>query len=297
MGLIPYDQTNPIIYDNDDHRDVYTDEYLLSLASAGEIDLRGIVTTYTHDKVEYDEFVTGRKKIISLARQSGFRNLPETLAGCSEPLRVQESGRIEDTVFRRTPGSDLIVTEARRASPDKPLVIITGGPFTTVATAYLSDPEIADCIIVSSLCGSENGMYGWNAGIDLWASHVVLDRIRMVIFPENRNLEYGPVVRKPDLAALPDTPLRSWMIRKQHPVNELPADRDADGQPAISIASRDYCIDGFRVEHSGFDGEVPLFSRSETGKSLFIDAVDQDAATREFFRALTRTQAYHELAT
>ena len=43
---LPYDNTCPIIiYDNDDADDRYTDEYLLSLASAGDITLQDMITT------------------------------------------------------------------------------------------------------------------------------------------------------------------------------------------------------------------------------------------------------------
>ena len=34
-GRVPYDRANPVIYDNDGHRDVYTLEYLMALASNG----------------------------------------------------------------------------------------------------------------------------------------------------------------------------------------------------------------------------------------------------------------------
>ena len=42
---LPYDNTCPVLYDNDDVDAVYTDEYLLSLASAGNITLKGMITT------------------------------------------------------------------------------------------------------------------------------------------------------------------------------------------------------------------------------------------------------------
>ncbi len=45
VSLIPYSSDNPVIYDNDAHADVYTDELLLALSSAGCIDLRGFITT------------------------------------------------------------------------------------------------------------------------------------------------------------------------------------------------------------------------------------------------------------
>lgn len=43
--ILPLQKKCPVICDNDDHRDVYTDEYLMALSSLGEIDLKGIITT------------------------------------------------------------------------------------------------------------------------------------------------------------------------------------------------------------------------------------------------------------
>ena len=58
--ILPYDRTCPVIYDNDDHRDVYTDEYLFALASSGDIELGDIITSYTYNVNEYEEFLKGR---------------------------------------------------------------------------------------------------------------------------------------------------------------------------------------------------------------------------------------------
>lgn len=41
---LPYDNSNPVIYDNDWTND-YVDWYLMALTSAGEIDYRGIITS------------------------------------------------------------------------------------------------------------------------------------------------------------------------------------------------------------------------------------------------------------
>ena len=42
---LPYGNYNIVIYDNDDFRDMYTDEYLMALASAGDIKLAGIINS------------------------------------------------------------------------------------------------------------------------------------------------------------------------------------------------------------------------------------------------------------
>jgi hypothetical protein len=45
---------------------VYTDEYLLALSCLWEIDLKGIITTYS--PYEYEQFMKSREKIMTLAK-------------------------------------------------------------------------------------------------------------------------------------------------------------------------------------------------------------------------------------
>ncbi|HEY5814435.1 MAG TPA: hypothetical protein VIT23_17500, partial [Terrimicrobiaceae bacterium] len=46
---MPYDKTNPVIHTNDGNIDVYTLEYLMSLASAGDIQLVGVIADFAKD--------------------------------------------------------------------------------------------------------------------------------------------------------------------------------------------------------------------------------------------------------
>ncbi len=59
---LPVYKDSPVIVDNDDHRDVYLEEYLMAMGSLGEIDFRGIITTYSPH--EYPIFVEGREKVL-----------------------------------------------------------------------------------------------------------------------------------------------------------------------------------------------------------------------------------------
>ena len=311
---LPYDATCPVVYDNDDHRDVYTDEYLYALASAGQIDLRGIITSYPHDQDEYREFVAGRTWIVELARQSGMTRLPDPIGGTNVRLARPASGSIEDAAQLDCAGGRLIVEAARDASPERPLVVVMGGPLTSAADAYLIDPSIADRVVVSALFGSFDGFYRWNAGLDRWAAQIVVERLRVVIFPEVANLDFAARVPKARLPELPETPLREWMIAKHHPSNDLPSERDADGQPAISLVRPDYCRAARRVvldptttgtraaSHGGTASvarpagapadTVPLYADDPYGRSLLVTDVDVDVATQAFFRALSNPAAY-----
>ena len=147
---LPYDSSCPVIHTNDGNIDVYTLEYSMALASAGDIRLVGIVadagTGYgTKPKAVPKVWEEGRRMyadIVGKARRSGMVNIPDPVAGANWALDRPASGKIDDTVPLDTPGSRLIVQEARRATPEKPLVVVTGGALTCAADAYLLDNTI-----------------------------------------------------------------------------------------------------------------------------------------------------------
>ncbi len=299
---LPYDRSCPVVYDNDDHRDTYADEFLLALASAGEIDLRGMITTTPCGidnplvpEEDFEAFVAGRAEIVAKARRSGLGNLPDPVAGPCRALRRPPSSRIDDTVPIDTPGSRLIVEEARKADPDAPLVILTGGPLTAVADAYLLDPGIAEHVVVASLLGTRDDMADYNGATDAWAAYIVLERLRYVQFPAG----CGPAsVPKARLRQLPDTELRQWMIEKHHPTNGLPAEQDADGPPAISLVRPDYVLEVRPIAFSHFleargNPTVPVFRAGGTGRATVVTHVSSELATAEFWRVLGNPAAYH----
>src|SRR5206468_9200408 len=96
-------------------------------------------------------WIEERQALIDKARRSGMHRLPDVAAGPSVSLtsRRPASGRIEDTPPFGTEGSWLIVTEARKASTTRPLVIVMGGQATAPVDAYLLDPTIADKMVLA----------------------------------------------------------------------------------------------------------------------------------------------------
>ena len=170
----------PVIYDNDWLRDTNDDEYLLAKAHLWLADLKGFILS----KDEWDhgrQYRTEDRRRdfehdLAIARRSGFRNVPELTIGVDRLLERPASGKVEDTKPVRSAGTDLIVREARRASPEKPLVVIVGGPLCTVASAYLDDPSIADRMVVMM-----TDIDGYN-GSDPWANYVVATRSKLVNF-------------------------------------------------------------------------------------------------------------------
>jgi hypothetical protein len=314
---LPYDSTCPVIYDNDAVIDVYADEYLMALASSEKIRLVGMITSSSiapfNKYVPVEDFenskppvptrlnmVVNRAHGVRLARESGFRNLPDPVVGIKGHLSIPPSGKIEDTVPFGSDGSRLILSEAKKASPDKPLVLIMGGPLSVAADAFLLEPSIADRVIIAWLGGSLRGMNDYNGGIDPWASYIVLQRMRLVHFPSNYSeppefIDGNPIVPKARLSELPDTPLRDWMMNKDCPTNDLPAEKCGDSDPAIPLTCSDYVMETKLVSFSHWalnDGyavpayQVPFYKDDLQGNTILVTRVDRDRGTKEWWRVM-----------
>jgi hypothetical protein len=201
----------PVIYDNDWWTDVPDAAYVWAKASLGECDLRGNVITrctfgwetkYAH---QIEEQTREADRLLKLARDSGLRNIPDPVIGAREALRRPPSGRDEDTKFARSPGSDLIVAEARKASPEKPLLLFVGGSCTTVATAWLTDPSIAGRVVVFQVDGR-----GYN-GSDGWAWDITIKHFRFVNWARGYFWEHVSTWKPDPFNDLPKNPLCDFL--------------------------------------------------------------------------------------
>jgi len=298
--VLPYDNTNPVIYDNDWTND-YVDWYLMALASVGDINYRGISTSSSVPP--YNRHMTAeglalqvekRREIVRRGRNSGFRNIPDPIPGTKGNLIKPASGRIEDTQPLDSPGSRRIIEEAGKATPAEPLVVCAGGPLTAVANAYLLDNSIADKVVVAWLDNHNKGMTGFNGWSDGWAAFIVLERLRLVQFTvQSKPFAHVPKSR---LHTLPDNEAREYMLASQPDV--VSPEGDADGPPAISLMRPDYVQSAKRVSFGGWttrDGhEMPLFKDDPNGRAIVITAVDQKVATEEWWRAMENPAAWGE---
>jgi hypothetical protein len=303
LGMVPFTtfaqkkppklSKSPVFYDNDDHRDVYTDEYLLALAHLGEIHLRAVTTTYTPD--EYEEFVEGRKRILALAAESGMLRIPEYVEGTSQKLSRPASNLVEDTEPLSIPASEKLVELARKASAKKPLLVITGGQLTSVANAYLLDPTIGSRVVVAGVFGGPQSDY--NADLDAWAWAVVLAKFRVVSIPIGPPVRRAIVYMKPP--RVPKAQIReslnqkipffAWMLEKKHPTNELPLEADFDGHPAIWSQKQGYITEWSRYTMMGTDETgFPILTTNKRGDIWVAEDADQKVATEEFWRVMLK---------
>jgi len=297
---LPYDNTCHVVYDNDDVDAIYTDEYLLSLASAGSITLKGMSTTsggwsealFPDPVFLYQWVMNGRSEVVGKALRSGMSHLPTPVAGSGVALVEPGSGIIEDTVPVETPGARLIVSEAHNATTNKPLVVIMGGPSTTVASAYLMDNSITSRVVLAWMSGGpgENDLHDFNNTADSWATVIVVQRFRAVLF--GMVVNETPLVDKAQLPQLPNTELRQWMIDKSVPHIGLPGGHDENGPPAITLMRPDYITTAKPKSYVGISNGDMFLQDDPNGNILMVTEADQTIATTEWWRALSNSAAY-----
>jgi inosine-uridine nucleoside N-ribohydrolase len=295
-GLLPYDSSNQVWYDNDFAND-YIDWYLMALASSRHIVFRGMTTTSSETQ-SYAQLLAARIRVVVDGRASGFRNVPDPLPGADRPLVAPASGRIEDTQSIASAGTVALIAAAHRAHAEtgKPLVVCVGGPLTAVAIAYLRDPTIAGKVIVAFDDNYDDQLSGYNGQSDSWAAYIVLQRLPLVYFPlfPDNVLAAIPRLSKQWIATyLPPSPARDHMLSLQLDVAN-DSDGDGDGMTAVPLMAPQYVRAVQRasfggwldVGRNGVSRFVPLLRPDENGSALVVTHTDGHAASLEYQRAL-----------
>ncbi len=281
-----------VVFDNDDHRDTYTEEMLMIAEHLGVLDLKAIITTYQHS--EYPEFVEGREEIQKKAEQAGLQVDYALFSGTDQILAIPSSGKIEDTEPIDINGSQFIVSEAKKASPEQPLAILTGGQLTSVANAYLLDSTISDRVIVLGLFGAPEIDY--NANLDAWAWTIILAKMKVVSFKfREDNGDFGkaflqmPSVPKDRLQeVLPRNAFTQWMIDKRHPSQEV-LQRDGDGNALATLLSDKYVTDYQRWSFQKIDPDNhhPIMVLDQEGKVYEVLGANKEIGTEAYWQLLT----------
>ena len=288
---------NPIIYDNDWWFDVFDNNYLWAQASLGNARLRGNIVTLDmwdwqkgyHYKMR--QCVEDAEKALKLARSSGLRNIPDLTLGSERVLERPPNGRIEDTQAHPTAGSRLIVAEAKKASPEKPLLIVVGGAMTTVANALLTNPEIAPNIVVFGLTVSS---YGYN-GKDGWSSHIVAKKAPLVEWATRSFWDKDSVFKAEHFSVLPDNPFTEDM-KKFIKTNLGRANQLGDGAPLVWLYNH-HCWEGVKVRKAVWRGPATEFVEVESGEQGDVLDIPKaqtnlEECRKEFFRVLTHPSLF-----
>jgi hypothetical protein len=276
---------NPVLYDNDFGHNTWDNEFLWALASLGKVDLRGnIVTVVPRDPLALgSEDISSWAREARLSRLSGMRNIPEPILGSRRRLAMPASGQWQDLLPESNPGVQLMVAEARKASAEKPLIVVASGELTTVANAILLDPSIVDRMVVFGVYNQ-----GLNAK-DSLASNLVARKCRFVEWGR----DYFWAGPGPSAASLPNN---SMGVR-------LSANRDTSTFAPLffaDFAALSFLVDG-RSWTSARNAKVtspPLNATfGSSGSSDFIDIPkegnDWALMDKVFFAAFADSGAYH----
>jgi len=184
-GPLPVDERSAVVVVNDGALDNWQGEYAAILAASDRLRFVGLVVNSTTEYPSVETNVTGFRDMISAARDSGMKNLPDPTASIAPSLTEPASGSIEDTVPNRSEGARFILQAAATyGSAVHPLAIATGGALTDVADAYLMDPSLTERAVVVSSLGQNDGdgatTFNPNGGHDTWATFIVTSRLRLV---------------------------------------------------------------------------------------------------------------------
>ncbi len=289
------DGNNPVIYDNDWWNDVFDSYYVFAQAHLGAADLRGNIISrdmWEHPNYLYpmQRCIDDCNKAVKRARSNRWKNIPDPVIGADKALYPPDSLKIDDTEFSPNAGSRLIVREAHKASKEKPLVVIVGGPQTTVATALLDDPTIAEKMVVFNLSTTD---YGYN-GKDGWSAYIVAKKGQYVEWGGGKFWDKNSVFRPEHFGPLADSPVTKFMkdfIR----TNLGAANQMGDGAALVWMYDN-RCWTG--VEERGALYQAPAAQyRANGGKDVLVipkEKTDLTNTREEFLRVLNNPKLYKE---
>lgn len=280
------DTASPVIFDNEFWDNGPENEYIWAKASTGILDLRGNIVTdaMRKNQVTVDAQLTRAKIELRTATLAGFRNLIEPVEGSRHPLLAASSGRIEDIAVDKSFGSELIVAEALKATPERPLTVIAGGPLTTVANAYLTNPAIASRMVVLAIYP-----FSINSA-DSLAAYVVAKRCRLAVW--GRDYVWTGALDSALLAKLPGSRLGERL--RASTLNSARGGNASFGD----IAPAAWLVKPSLWTAAGlFRLEPPLQVQAASGLSFdFLDipkaANDWRGFQEEFFASLGEAEAY-----
>ena len=242
-GLLPVDERNPVILQNDGWSDNWSGEYAALLANAGGPPLVGIIASPSKYWPDATSTASGWMRLVTAARSSGLRNIPDVTMSAGSPLVRPADGQMDETVPNHSAGGQLIVDVSRRSStPSRPVVVLADAPLTDVADAYLLDPTVADRVVVVAALGSysaPNGnMNGPNGDLDPWADWIVATHFRYV--QVCAYYDQTADVTTAEIPSLPSNPLGTWMASKQPNIFKIPTASDqitalAVGLPTFAV--------------------------------------------------------------
>jgi hypothetical protein len=290
-GLLPVDERNPVILANDGAYDNWQGEYAVLLANGGGPPLAGIVVNTSGPWPDLDANMAGWRGLVSAARASGLRGVPDPIASTGPPLVRPADGQIGSTTPNRSEGAHLILdTSARISLPYRPVVVATGGRLTDLADAYLMDPTVTDRVVVVSSLGTTSAgggaMGAPNGEMDPWADAIVTAHYRFI----QVSAFYDQLTDVPAAAvpALPANALGAWIAAKQPGIWSLAQAADQVSVLAVGLPSFVATVDRVAVATEVASGATagPDLTEDPDGPAWLVTQCASAGATERFWQIL-----------
>jgi len=284
-GLLPVDDRNPIILCNDGSSDNWAGEYAMLFAGTGGLSLTGIVINDGWPWTDLNENMTGWQQMVTAARDSGLRGIPDPIASTGPSLVRPSDENIDSTVPNRSAGASFIVETSLHVSRSyRPLVVVAGGRLTDVADAYLMDHTLPERVVVVSSLGattSDGAEMGVpNGELDTWADIIVAQTFRYI--QVSTYYDDGADVPSSLISQLPTNPFTSWIASKQPNIENSV---DQVGVQAVAIPSVVSTVT--RVVQDGMNSDnVPLLSNDPNGPVWLVTQTSSAKATARFWEML-----------
>jgi hypothetical protein len=239
-GLLPVDERNPVIIDNDLATDNWIGVYAFLLANGGGPRLAGLVVNASKYWGDVNANASGWDDLITAARASGLENIPDDTKSAGAPLARPADGQIDATAPNNSPGAQLIVSLSRQLSlPGRPLVVLSGTQLTNLADAYLIDPTVVDRVVVVAALGTSSApdaaMTAPNGELDPWADWIVAQRFRYV--QVSAFYDQTADVTTAEIASLPANPLGDWIAAKQPNIYKIATASDQVAVLAVGLST------------------------------------------------------------
>jgi hypothetical protein len=238
-GLLPVDQRNQVILSNDGCGN-WQGLYAVLFANAGGPALAGITVNASSYAPDLDANFAAWQDLVTAARASGLRGIPDPIESVGSPLVRPADGAIDSTPPNRSEGAQLIVDLSSRLSlPYRPLVVAVGGRLTDVADAYLIDHTVTDRVVVVAALGSLTAkgavMGNPNGELDSWADTIVAQEFRYIQISDF----YDPTTDIPSslVPNLPKNPLGDLIATQQPSITDTVVESDQVSIIAVGLSA------------------------------------------------------------
>ncbi|HXK16237.1 MAG TPA: hypothetical protein VNG33_00435 [Polyangiaceae bacterium] len=284
-GALPVDERSATIVMNEGALDNWQGEYAALFAASGQLRMVGLIVNSSTAYPSLEANVGGFRQMITAARASGMKHLPDVTASVAPPLTAPQNGVIEETVPNRSEGARLILqAAAEHATPVHPLALATGGALTDIADAYLLDPSLAERAVVVASLGRISGGSVFtdtpNGDLDSWATFIVASRMRYM----QVNGFYDQLQDVPDdqVAGLPKNPFGQWMAAKRASILNLGF--ACDQVSVLSVALPYFALDVTRMR---VDNTDPVMLTPDANGSIWhVGGADSDRMRAELWAKL-----------